>query len=361
MPPPDQGLQSADLSPVERDDGLVVHGQFFTTKRFGEGGLHAEGCDELRGAAAVGVLQSARTFTLRDVHGEICITKKPFRAVTGLGQDRSDTGADGEGALGRNEGGFQHLPDSPADAVEIVSTGMQVLAHDDELVSAEPAERVGGPEDLPQAGGYLDQHLVAHGVAVCVVYLFEAIEIEEQHPGRSWAAVQMGERQQESLLEEDAIGEPGQGIVQGLQPQSLLRLQTQLAVRRRGQTRGRGVGQDLNCADDLEGEGRLAGRVGVKGAPGVPLGDERDCDHPPYAQSERFHVVPWPPGRLPGQLRLHQPPGLHRLEARALAHSPLQVFQVLGPRAGRPGDVELFPLLPPFGRHDRDTGPEDRE
>ena len=91
------------------------------------------------------------------------------------------------------------------------------LAEEDrELVAALAGDDVIGPDRAGEPLGDLDEDLVADGVAVGVVDALEVVEVDEEQGDRAGTAAVAGERPLEVVAEEDAVGEPGQRVVQGV-------------------------------------------------------------------------------------------------------------------------------------------------
>ena len=103
---------------------------------------------------------------------------------------------------------------------------MDALEQDRELVAALPGRDVLGPDRARQALGDLDEEAVAGPVAERVVDDLEVVDVEEQDGDAGSATARAVERPVEVLAEQRPIGEPGQGIVEGVVEQ--LRLETLL-------------------------------------------------------------------------------------------------------------------------------------
>ena len=89
----------------------------------------------------------------------------------------------------------------------------QALAENDELIPRESGQRVPGAEDLGQALGDRHEQLVPGLMAVCVVDVLEAVEIDEQHRGDALRASLQDGRVRDAFQQEDAVREPRQGVV----------------------------------------------------------------------------------------------------------------------------------------------------
>ena len=116
-----------------------------------------------------------------------------------------------------------------------------------ELVAAEPRERVAAAHDALQARGDLLQQAVAGVVAERVVDLLEAVEVDEQQRGGLAAALGRGQRGLHAVVEQRAVGEVGQVVVQGLVAQP---------------ARGDGDDPEQRRVEEQRGRRRAAGTAG---------------------------------------------------------------------------------------------------
>jgi hypothetical protein len=91
-----------------------------------------------------------------------------------------------------------------------------VLEQHGELVAAEARRGVGRPRALREALGGGAQELVAGGVPDAVVDGLEAVEIDEEHAQLGLTAGRNVERVLQAVEEERAVGQPGEGVVEGL-------------------------------------------------------------------------------------------------------------------------------------------------
>ena len=99
------------------------------------------------------------------------------------------------------------------------------LRQDDrELVAAEAGRGVPGTDRALDAPADLVQHLVAEVVAPAVVDPLEVVEVDVQQPCRLPLVVPQLDRVLQPLVEEGAVREAGQRVVQGELPQLVLRL-----------------------------------------------------------------------------------------------------------------------------------------
>ena len=108
-------------------------------------------------------------------------------------------------------------------AVSAASSALlDVLQQDRELVAAEAGRGVAGADARVEPLGDLDEHLVAGSVAEAVVDGLEVVEVEE-HDGEAAAlAPRAGRGVADALAEQRAVGQAGDGIVEGLVRELLL-------------------------------------------------------------------------------------------------------------------------------------------
>ena len=96
-------------------------------------------------------------------------------------------------------------------AGDVVAAGEE----EPELVSAEPRDRVSGPDRLGEPPGDRDEEVVAGLVTEAVVDHLEPVEVEEQH-GEALAVVarRRVEHVGEPVEEQRAVRQPGEGVVE---------------------------------------------------------------------------------------------------------------------------------------------------
>ena len=154
------------------------------------------------------------------VHGDVGALEQPadVRAVLGVEGD-ADARLELDGHAAERERAPQRVlqPAWPRRCTASRPGG----ARDEhgELVAAEPGERVAAPQRGAEALGDLDQQRVAVVVAERVVDLLEAVEVDQQHRGRVVAA----QRALGAAVQERAVGQAGEGVVQGLVAQAARR------------------------------------------------------------------------------------------------------------------------------------------
>jgi len=85
-----------------------------------------------------------------------------------------------------------------------------------EFVAAEPRHDIVEPHRAAQPGRYLEQQRVARRVAERIVDLLEAVEIEHQDSDAGVGAASAMQRLADAVVEERAVREPGERVVQRL-------------------------------------------------------------------------------------------------------------------------------------------------
>ena len=92
-----------------------------------------------------------------------------------------------------------------------------------ELVAADARDRVAGAKQGLQPLAEDREHLVADAVPVLVVDLLELVDVDVHERGLLPRLLPHGHRVRELLVEERAVREPGQGVVERLQAELRLR------------------------------------------------------------------------------------------------------------------------------------------
>ena len=90
-----------------------------------------------------------------------------------------------------------------------------------EFVATQPGQRVGGADRGGDPLGDSAQQLIADGVAQGVVDVLEAVEIEQQDRNHAALAASTGQLLAEPIVQQGAVGQAGEPIVQGQTPDHL--------------------------------------------------------------------------------------------------------------------------------------------
>ena len=111
----------------------------------------------------------------------------------------------------------------PGDAPRI-RVGPEVLAHDDELVTAQARNRVLGTNCRVQPMRHLAEQLVAGRMPIVVVDRLEAVEVAEEQSDDRFVAGEPGQRVLDVVQQQPAVRKAGQRVVQRLLPEGALHL-----------------------------------------------------------------------------------------------------------------------------------------
>jgi hypothetical protein len=160
---------------------------------------------------------------------------------------------------------------------------IDALAHHHELIARQPGRGVAGADSGAEPGRDGREDLVADAVAVPVVHRLEAVEVQEQHADVAAAPAAGEQRMPQPVLQEDAVGQTGEGVVQRERRQ-LLELPG-VAALARGDSAGvlpalTGDDRNKGCAQHSQQNihVRLL-RRSVLGPP-LPIGARRRCGSP---------------------------------------------------------------------------------
>ena len=115
-------------------------------------------------------------------------------------------------AGGEHDRLVDRLRDALGDPDRLVRA-VELLAHDEELVAAQPRDGVGRAHRVVQPRRERDQQVVARLVAQRVVDELELVEVGEQHGDRAAVAPAAGERALEAVERERAVRQPGERVV----------------------------------------------------------------------------------------------------------------------------------------------------
>ena len=211
--PAQQRLDRGDRAIPQRDDRLVDDAQLPAGERAAQVVLDRQALDRARTHRAVEDLKARAPARLGLVHRRVGVADQA-RGLRALGAgDRDPQRGLREVLAGgelerRLEGG-----DDPLGHARGRALVGNPIEQDDELVAAEPRDRVAGPQRGLQPRRDLHQQLVAGGVPERVVDELEVVDVE-QHDGDLRAGA--GERLHEPVLEQRAVGEARERIVDGL-------------------------------------------------------------------------------------------------------------------------------------------------
>ena len=224
MLPAHQRLDAEDLAAGELDDRLVVHAQLAPLQGAPQlvldaqrrhGALVHRGVEDRVPAAA----------HLGPVHRGVRVSQKVFDPLGSGAAERDADGGAGEDFVPFDHvGGHQRAVDALRDGDGLL-VGRDPLHQQREFVAAQARHRVAGAPAALQSPCDLHEELVARAVAEAVVDQLEPVQIEEEHreAGRL-ASLGAREGDLQAVLEQRAVGEAGERIVEGCLQQPRLRL-----------------------------------------------------------------------------------------------------------------------------------------
>ena len=141
------------------------------------------GRETLRRANRKGVdelLVAAAALRLRAIHRKVRMAQERLRLLVTFWHDDPKAGAHHD--LAPLDGyGIAHRPEDPRRHLRHLLGVIDGLEHHDELVPAEPRDRVAVANDLAKPRGDMTKEGVARAVAEAVVDDLEAVEVEEEH------------------------------------------------------------------------------------------------------------------------------------------------------------------------------------
>ena len=165
-----------------------------------------------------------------------------------LGHRDAEAGADDDVVVIELERAGQCLED-PLGGLGGGLDVVHVLQQDRELVAAEARGGVGGTDARRDPLGHLEQHPVTGGVAEAVVDGLEVVEVDEHDGHPDPFAQRPRHRVADALVEQRAVGQVGDGVVEGLVGELLLEL---LAL------------GDVAAVEDDAADGLVVEQVGVQ-------------------------------------------------------------------------------------------------
>ena len=168
------------------------------------------------------------------VHGAVGVSDQ-VGGRAGVEGVEADADAGGEEHLLplQGIGERDRLQDAPGHLGHVLEM-LDIGEHDGELVPPQARHQRGGavllgarqavalPDAAQQAVRHVLQQAVPDSVPQGVVHQLEAVQVEEEHREHPIVAVGEHQRLLQLLQEEAAVGEPGQGVVVGEQPDLLL-------------------------------------------------------------------------------------------------------------------------------------------
>ncbi len=213
----------------EADDRLVEDAQLVALDGPVQGAFDVETLHRLGPHVLVEELEAGPALRLGPVHGGVRIPNQRLGRVGSRPHGHADAHAEEHLLSVDQERGLEGVGDALGHAPRLPAGG-GVLAHDHELVAPEAGHGVLGPYGLAEPLGHRDQQGVPGGVAPAVVEDLEAVEVDEQHRHPGTAPGGPGQGLVQPVGEQGPIGEAGEGVVERLVGQFVLRLMGQVGL-----------------------------------------------------------------------------------------------------------------------------------
>ena len=223
--PAQQRLDAGDRAVAQADERLVVQLELVALERPLQIGAQLQARHDLLVHGRLEHAVAALALALGDVHGRVGVADQlvGVGGGSGLGHRDAQAGADDDVVVVELERAGQRLED-PLGGLGGGLDVVDVLQQDRELVAAEAGGGVGGADAGRDPLGHLEQHPVAGGVAEAVVDGLEVVEVDE-HDGHADALAQRPRHGvADALVEQRAVGQVGDRVVEGLVGELLLEL-----------------------------------------------------------------------------------------------------------------------------------------
>src|SRR6185295_5593995 len=201
----------------------VEHAELLALDRLAQLVLDLEQADRAGVHRAVEDLVARAALGLRAVHRGVRVAQHVLGLlVAGLAHRDADRGGADDLLALELDGVLQRALDALGDPDRVAGL-VDVLEQHGEFVAAEAGDGVAGADGLLEAPRGLDQELVAGAVAHGVVDELEAVEVEEEDAEEAvLLAARVLDAVAEAVDEERAVGEAGEGVVQGVVDELLL-------------------------------------------------------------------------------------------------------------------------------------------
>nr|WP_254185397.1 hypothetical protein [Nocardioides panacis] len=152
---------------------------------------------------------------LRVVHRTVGLGDQHLGDVLArAGEGDPDAGGQGQRGAGGRERRGERAADPVGEHLHVPQV-VEVLAQQHELVAVQPGQGVARPQQPGQPTTHPAQQLVAHLVAVRVVDLLEAVEVDEQDRRLGAGALRTTAGLLDPFLQQEPVRQAGQGVVHG--------------------------------------------------------------------------------------------------------------------------------------------------
>ena len=200
-------------------DGLEVGADASLLDRSDEAALPFDACERLGAELLAEDLDAVAARLFGPVHRGVCVGEQCVgRLEPRLRHRNADAGRYGNLDAERAHRLRDCGPDSVCDGERIAHAG-EVFADGEELVAAEPHQRIGGPDDRAHLLRHSDEQPVACGMVDGVVDQLEVVEVDEEHRDGCLRAPRPCERRLQPLLHDRPVGQPGERVVRRLRQQ----------------------------------------------------------------------------------------------------------------------------------------------
>ena len=220
--PPKKRLGADDRGGLEVNFRLVVEAELAALQAQAELVLDAEQLTELLRHLGAEDLVASASGVLGGVHGDIRVSDELLALPRARTEHDADARAKDDLAPGDRNRSSELVEQSLREADSLVLGDL--LEQERELVSAKSRHRVARADNAVESPRDLLQQLIAGVVAETVVYLLEAVEIDQQDGEQLVGALGTGKSLVEPVTKEGAIRETGQVVVEGLMRQLLFEL-----------------------------------------------------------------------------------------------------------------------------------------
>jgi len=216
MRPPHEGLGAHQFAGRQTDHRLVRHAELTGRQRPAHVELLLQPLARPRPHAGEEHLRAGPAPLLGPVHGHVGVAEH-FLGLEAFVARARDADADRhrEVVAVEHHGLAQHVGEAVGDVGRLV-VGLDALAAQDELVTAEAGRGVALAQKTLEALGDGDQQLVTEGVAQAVVDELEMVEVQEERGRQAPGPLTAGQCRPQAVEEERTVGETGQAVVQRL-------------------------------------------------------------------------------------------------------------------------------------------------
>jgi hypothetical protein len=220
--PAHEGLHADDPARSECDDRLVVDDELLLGHGVPQVGHQLRPAKQLLVLILLVERETALALALRQVHRDVRVPKQLLGVASALAQRDPDARPDLDLMAPCRHGLTERLEDAPPDVGESRAVA---LDQDRELVAPQARDHVRLAQAARETVRHPDQQLIAGRVPVAVVDLLELVEVEEEHR-HLIASRATPQGPLDLIVEQRAIGEAGEAVVEGLMRQLLLQRTT---------------------------------------------------------------------------------------------------------------------------------------